>query len=190
MSRAYRIQVQETLRRVVKGSDHIGTSLELLELLPKEQMEQLLAEELKGKGFEEQGALLVRRDGDVTITIDPKTGKVKVSAQVSEEVELKRTGTGYGDEDWGQIAKSEAEKRLRDSTRAELEEEVGHEEQRLTEKATKKLEDELRDLQGELDGIVNRVTAEALKRKAAQLGEIKSLTEDADSGSMTIVLEV
>lgn len=190
MSRAYRIQVEETLRRVVKGSDHVSTSLELLELLPKEQMAQLLSEELKAKGFEEKGGLLVRCQDGVTITVDPKTGNVKASAELSEELELKKTGSGYGDEDWGQIGKLEAEKRLRESTRAELEQEAGEEEKKLTQKATEQLEGALRGLQGELDGVVNRVTAEALKRKAAQLGEIKSLTEDADSGSMTIVLEV
>ena len=42
----------------------------------------------------------------------------------------------------------------------------------------------------ELDQAVNRVTADALKEKAAQIGQIKSLSEDAATGSMTIVLEV
>ncbi len=37
---------------------------------------------------------------------------------------------------------------------------------------------------------VNRVTAEALKEKAAKLGQIKQISEDAQTGSLTIVLEV
>jgi hypothetical protein len=41
-----------------------------------------------------------------------------------------------------------------------------------------------------LDQVVNRVTAEALKRKAAQMGRIKEMTEDPQAGSLTIVVEV
>ena len=47
MSRAYRIRVQESLRRVVTAEDHVSTQLELLELLPAEQMADLLAAELE-----------------------------------------------------------------------------------------------------------------------------------------------
>jgi len=40
-------------------------------------------------------------------------------------------------------------------------------------KVTDRLEAQLGGLREELDQVVNRVTAEALKRKAAQLGQIK-----------------
>ena len=55
---------------------------------------------------------------------------------------------------------------------------------------TDQLEAQLGDLRQELDQAVNRVTAEALKRKAAQLGQIKEITEDPQAGSLTIVVEV
>jgi hypothetical protein len=55
---------------------------------------------------------------------------------------------------------------------------------------TDRLEGQLRDLRQELDQVVNRVTAESLKRKAAQLGQIKEMTEDPQAGSLTIVVEV
>ena len=42
----------------------------------------------------------------------------------------------------------------------------------------------------ELDQVVNRVTAEALKKKAAQMGRIKEVSEDKASGSLKIVVEV
>jgi len=50
--------------------------------------------------------------------------------------------------------------------------------------------DPLGDVRKEMDEVVNRVTAEALKRKAAQLGQIKEMTEDPQAGSLTIVVEV
>jgi hypothetical protein len=42
----------------------------------------------------------------------------------------------------------------------------------------------------EVEGVIHRVTVEALKRKASQLGEIKQMTEDPKSGSLTIVVTV
>ena len=42
----------------------------------------------------------------------------------------------------------------------------------------------------ELNEAVNAVTREALKRKAAQLGQIKEMTEDPEAGSLTIKVEV
>ena len=60
----------------------------------------------------------------------------------------------------------------------------------LQTKVTDRLVQHLNDVREELDQVVNRVTAAALKRKAAQLGQIKEITEDAQSGSLTIVVEV
>ena len=42
MSRAYRIRVQESLRRRIAAEDAVTTQLELLEVLPPEQMADLL----------------------------------------------------------------------------------------------------------------------------------------------------
>ena len=191
MSRAYRIQVKESLHRVIKGSDHVGTTLELLELLPKEQIAEILASDLENLGFQkDDNGQLVRSDGLVTITIDPESGDVRVSAELSQDLELKKTGQGYADADSGRTGRKSAEQRLRAQTQRELEAEADKKTEKLTGQATDLLEDALRNLQAELDGVVNRVTAAALKQKAAQLGEIKSLTEDAETGSMTIVLEV
>ena len=64
MSRAYRIRLQETLRRVITAEDHVSTQLELLELLPPEQMADLLAAELERGGFEKKGEKLTRKNKD------------------------------------------------------------------------------------------------------------------------------
>ena len=61
MSRAYRIRVQESLRRVIRASDHVSTDLELLDILPPEQMSELLAQELQKRGFERDGQSVVKQ---------------------------------------------------------------------------------------------------------------------------------
>src|SRR5947209_18632328 len=99
MSRAYRIRVQESLQRRIAAEDAVTTQLELLEVLPCEQMADLLREELKRRGFEDKNGRLVRAEGDLTAEIDPKTGEVTVRSQASEQVELagQREGIAYDD---------------------------------------------------------------------------------------------
>jgi len=79
---------------------------------------------------------------------------------------------------------------LRQELQRDLEKKVGDKTSGLQSKVTDRLEGQLGDLRQDLDKVVNRVTAEALKRKAASLGQIKEITEDPQSGSMTIVVEV
>ena len=100
MSRAYRITVKESVSRELKGSDEICTQLELLEILPPEQMADLLKGALKEKGFEEQkDGTMTRTDGKLTVTVDPCNGEVSVKSEVGENVtlEAKRDATGYDD---------------------------------------------------------------------------------------------
>ena len=42
MSRAYRVRVRESVRHTVRAEDHVSTTLELLEILPREEMAELL----------------------------------------------------------------------------------------------------------------------------------------------------
>jgi hypothetical protein len=189
MSRAYRIRVSESLNRTLRAEDSVSTQLELLEVLPPEQMAALLRDELKGRGFEECEGQLVRTDGDLTTTVDAKTGTVTVESEKVEEVELQgqREGIGYDDFGPGEKAVRRAmTKQLQD----DLAKQAEHEQGKLQTEATKRLEGHLADLRKELNGAVNRVTAEALKRKAAQIGQIKEVTEDPQSGSLTIKVEV
>jgi hypothetical protein len=189
MSRAYRINVRETLNRVIRAEDHVSTQLELLEILPPEVMAQLLRAELEKHGFESAGDELVREKDGVVVTVDSKTGTVTVHAEASREVELKSERAGWAADVDGRSAKQVRET-ARKELKKELEGRAGAERDRLQAQVTDRLEAQLGDIRKELHQAVNRVTAEALKQKAAQLGQIKELTEDPQSGSMTIVLEV
>jgi hypothetical protein len=189
MSRAYRINVRETLNRVIRAEDHVSTQLELLEILPPELMAQLLRAELEKHGFECEGDELVREQDGVVVTVDPTTGTVTVRAEAAEEVNIEGERIGYAADQGGKHARQ-----VREQTRKELQKELegkaGLKRDKLQSQVTDRLEAQLGDLRQELNQAVNRVTAEALKQKAAQLGQIKEMTEDPQSGSMTIVLEV
>jgi hypothetical protein len=190
MSRAYRITVKESETRELKGSDEICTQLELLEILPAESMAKLLADELKARGFEETAdGTLTRKDGKMTITVDPCNGEVSVKSEVEEKVtiEAKRDATG-----WDDVGASvdTVKDRTKQELKKDIDKKADKETERLQTEATQALEKHLEELQPELSQVVNKITREALKEKAKQLGSIKEIAEDAETGSLTIKIEV
>jgi hypothetical protein len=189
MSRAYRIRVKESLKRLVRARDGVNTQLEILGVLAPEQMAELLRRELAGRGFQAEGKRMVRKQNGVKVAVDPESGAVSVSSELQDKVELEKEKEARVYTDVG-IGADKTRKQLRENLREELEQQVKEHESELQKKATDQLEAELEGLRRELDQAVNRVTAEALKQKAAQLGQIKEMTEDPQSGSLTIVLEV
>lgn len=189
MSRAYRIRVCETLTRDIAASDQISTCLELLDILPSDQMADLLIQELQGRGFEaNEGKLHRERDG-VRVVIDAHSGQVNVEVRQSERLHLQAENEGRVWDDHGPSSDS-IRKQLSKSLQSDLERLSQEEAARLQQKASDQLAASLEQLRRELDDVVNRVTAEALKRKAASLGQIKELTEDPQAGSLTIKLEL
>jgi hypothetical protein len=189
MSRAYRVRVSQKENRVVRASDHVSTQLQILGVLPPEEMAALLGQELEKRGFEHQGEQLVRQQNGVTVIVEPATATVTVRAEGEQEVQVEGTKEGYAADQEGPAAKK-VEQALRKELQRTLRGQAAQHKEKLQGQLTDRLEAELGGLRKELDQVVNRVTADALKRKAAQLGQIKELTEDPQSGSMTIVLEV
>jgi hypothetical protein len=189
MSRSYRISVRECVNRVIKAEDSISTQLEILEVLPPEQMAGLLADELEKEGYRRDGNILVKEVDGVTVSIDAEKGEVTVSAEASEATKVEGEMQGRAYDDVGPHA-SQVRDNLREELKRKLEKNVEDKKGALQSKVTDQLEGQLSDLREELDQVVNRVTAEALKRKAASLGQIKEMTEDPQTGSLTIVVEV
>jgi hypothetical protein len=173
----------------VKAEDHVGTQLELLPVLPQEEMAELLAEQLISRGFQRKGDVLRREQNGVSVSVDLADGKVTVSLQDEVNLHLERSHEGavYG-ETRGAVDAARA--KIEQELESQMSKEADEHQRQLQQSVTEQLEGELADLQRELDQIANRVTAEALKRKAARLGQIKQITDDAQTGELTIVLEV
>lgn len=190
MSRAYRIRVRESLKKVLRAHDRVSTQLEILEVLAPEQMTALLEQELLSRGFQKQGDILARQQKDgVTVTVDPCSGTVTVQAEASERIELEEEKESRAYDDAGGNARA-VKKALKEDVQKSLARKADEKTAKLQTAIADKIEGQLADLRKELDQVVNKVTADALKQKAAQLGQIKQMTEDPQSGSLTIVLEV
>ncbi len=189
MSRAYRVTVRQSLRQVVRAGDQVQSQLDLLEILPSEEMADLLAAQLERLGFERDGKTAHRKQGETLVAVDAETGVVRVSVEKSDDVnlELKKEAVVYDD-----VGPSEeqVQRALKARAEQELAERADAKRQALREQATDALEAQLADLRRELDQAVNRATAAALKVKASQMGQIKHISEDHEAGSLTIILEV
>ena len=112
---------------------------------------------------------------------------VKTGTSQQVQLEAEREGYIYDDEGPG---RKQAEASIRDDLAKNLESQVEGKSDELQKQVTDQLEAQLADLKGELDQAVNRASAEALKQKAARLGQIKQMTDDPESGGLTIVVEV
>ncbi len=186
MSRAYRISVAESLARHIQVDDGVCSNLELLPVLEKRQMGELLAEELEAKGFKKEGDQAVRKEKDgTTVSVDLESGEVAVKAEGKADLNLETRRTAVSDRQ----NDGAREASLRAAARDQLEREAQAEEDALRRKVTAQLEGKLKDLKDELDGVVNRVTANALKKKAAQLGTVEEVHEDG-TGNVTIKVRV
>ena len=190
MSRAYRIKVKESSHHVLRASDHVSSQLEILEILPPERMLDLLANELQKRGFQKDGEKLTRREKDgVLVEVDPATATVTVRVETEEAVTLAAEREGWSAAQKGKQHDNDRDN-LRKSLLQDLQRQADKKTADLQKKVTDQLEGHLADIRKELDQAVNRVTADALKEKAAQIGQIKEMSEDAQTGSLTIVLEV
>src|SRR5437867_2518804 len=105
MSRVYRICVRESLRKVVRASDHVRTQVELLNVLPADQMADLLAAELARRGFQRRGDTVVRDDNGVQVAVELATGTVTVKAASSREINVEAQNTGYSPDAKGPAVK-------------------------------------------------------------------------------------
>jgi len=186
MSRAYRISVAESLARHIQVDDGVCSNLELLPVLEKREMGALLAEELEQKGFKKEGDKAVRKEKDgTTVSVDLESGDVQVKAEGATDVNLETRRTAVSE----RPNDPSREASLRKAAKEQLEREAQAEEEALRRKVTAQLEGKLKDLKDELDGVVNRVTANALKKKAAQLGTVEEVHEDG-TGNVTIKVRV
>lgn len=185
VSLAYRITVSESLRRHVVLEDGLCSGLEILDVLPAGEMDELLREELAGRGFEPESDGRMRRceqDG-TEVVVDPRERSVTIRGGAATAIEIERTGVGHTA---GPDGSDDRRANLRVRVRAELEEEAAKREGALRSELTEALERRLLDLRTELDGVSHRVVGRALRTKAAQLGEVTEVSEDEESGALTI----
>lgn len=187
MSRAYRISCSESRNRHVRIDDGVQMQLELLAVLPADEMAELLAAELEPLGFERDGNVMRRtEENGVEIEIDLETGAVTARAGAEGDVSASVSRTAVADRNDPSPTRARLEKEVDAAVEAELDRKA----RELSGEVAETLEQTLRDLRSELDPATHRATAAALKRRASRMGQIKEISENPETGELTIVVEV
>jgi hypothetical protein len=175
--------VKGSVHRVVHVEVGVCTTLELLPVLPRERLGEILSAELERRGFTQDNGVARRTEEDgVVIEVDVKTGTVSVKAEAAAEVAIEKERTERVYEETIESGTRSAQERVD----REVAREVAAAEDKAKADVAAKLEKRLGDLRRELDSVTSRVTAEALKEKARKLGEIEEMHEDAETGELTI----
>jgi hypothetical protein len=172
MSRGYRV-TWETASRTVRASDKLEIPVSLLEIMPAGEMLDLLRGELEADGWKRQrdGAMTIEVSEGATARLSPDGKTITLTLAGEKMVQ----GGGRSAE----AAGAKAEEAAVGASKA-LEEKIG--------KALARLEPGVRE---RLQGAVQRTYVQALRRKAATLGEIESITTGTDAdGTEEIVIKV
>ncbi len=186
MSRAYRISLSESVKRQVEIKDGIQVSLELLPVLPAKRMIELLSSELEEKGFECHGSIATRTEKNgVVIKIDMDNATIDIVLENEVEIEVSRDKTKVVEEE----VKDVQEKKLKQTLTKEIEQALDEKQEQSRIALTNQLKSSLRDIQQEMDQVVNATIIAGLKEKAAQLGDIEEVIESGD-GSVSIRINV
>lgn len=182
MSRAIQVRVSETAVRTVHVEDGVASPLEMLPILPRPRMGELLAAELAALGFERDGDRCKRIEPDgIEITVDLAAATITVRLGAGAKLEESLEVSARVDSD--HAAMHEAQ--MREQARRDLDARLTAQTEELRRRVTEQLEAKLADLQRELDGAIGRATVAALTEKASQLGRIEETQQD-EAGNVMI----
>lgn len=190
MSQCFRIQLKESVSRLITSKDKVTYPIKLTEILPEADMKDLLREALLRHGWtEEDGVFQKVGEAGETITLDLE--KMEVSASLEEErevsTEVEATGKGYKQTEAHQQARQELAQKAA-AQGAEIEEEGTN---ALQRELTEALQESEESRQRALNEVLQEVYAESLKRKAGQLGDILEINESqSDDGNYELTIRV
>lgn len=163
MSRVYRVNWAAGEGSIIV-CDELELPLRLLDVLPGGGVQALLRQELQQDGWaQEADGSMTKQDSGVQLRLAPDASKV--TARVERKAELAKTVVAESQEEADQLAEEDKARRI------ETQEEYAR-------KALLRVEPELRV---KLNDVLQRVYIEALKRRAAQMGTIESVTEGRDA---------
>lgn len=190
MSRAYNIPIRACDSRTVVGEDEVSSALDLIPILPPEQMGQILLDELQKRGYQLDpcGTSVSKDTEGVTIQVG-LDGVVSAKVSVSNKIETEavvnvRTDTDYDNNPNhpGYKRRLEEIEKAKEQVAAALDKKFKDAQDGVRATATAKLEGALRGLKAELDEVVGETLAVALEKKAATLGEIVEKSKTPDGG--------
>ena len=180
MSQCYRVQLQASISRTVEAEDSVSYPLELTALLPEPEMRDLLASALAQQGWTADGRIF-RRTGPSGEALELDLDTMTLTARLARQSEVVTDVEAVGRAESQTHAEQEARRLLQERGEAAgqgIAEAGKRTLQREVSAALAAGEDARR---AELHGVLQQVYAEALKRKAGQLGNVMEVLEGTDA---------
>jgi hypothetical protein len=189
----YKVTVRESVREVVAVEDSVKSKLDLVPILNERGMENVSRLILGEHGFSDDGdtGTMSRSRGGVDVTVDPRSGDIEARASDSSEVTVDPTQRGDDGQSGGGgcTCRPRNEEAIREALRDQAKRKAAGIKDGLQRQVTERLLGSLADISCEMEQVASQITARALKRRASEIGQIKSISH-GEKGSMTIVVEV
>lgn len=190
-SRPYRVKVRASIQETVVKDDSVTSKLDIVPILSSDQQEAITRGILSEHGFQDDdsndsGSMSRERNG-VSVTINPSTGDIEARAEQSESIDLSEEDEV---DEGGCPCRVRNKADIEESMRRRLAKKAQGIHKSVQELVTGKLLGELSDIACEMEQVANQVTKRALKTRAQEIGNIKSIHHDDNTGGMTIVVEV
>ena len=187
MSLSYRVSLK--VCEVVAADDKTIHQLDLRDVLPEEEMKDLLRARLIEQGFEqsEDDENKLVREGKTgeTVSVDMET--LELTAELEMEQEVSGTVDTWGDSHTRAAAKRQAEARAQQQADAMLE----RGQQKAQSEVSSRLAAGESDRLEEMNQVLQDVYSEALKRKARRLGDVIEEYEGTnEAGEYELVIKI
>ena len=190
MSQCYRVQLKASVSTTVDVSDKSVNRLELTEILPEEEMKEILKDLLKADGFEEGSNNRLSKKGEEGETIVYDLDKMEVTASLEESkvlsTEVTGSGSAWDDRTAARINAQQNLEKAKENAEYDLESQKDDLQVELTQKLKASEADRVKDIHEYLQ----QVYAESLKRKARQLGDVMEIHESKDQDNYELVIKV
>ena len=185
MSLSYRVTLQ--VCEVVSADDKTVHQLDLRDILPQDQMRDLLRSKLEERGFEEdeKGRLVRAEEGGEVMTLDLES--MELTTELESEEEVRGRVEAWGDAETRSNAERSAKGRAQAQANRLIERGQKDAQQKLTAKLTSGEQERLE----EMNEVLQDVYSEALKKKARQMGDVVEQHEGTNAqGEYELVIKV
>ncbi|MEC7985934.1 MAG: hypothetical protein VX278_12280 [Myxococcota bacterium] len=193
MSRMYRVTIKETVKINTQSDDRIVRDIVLQQILPQEQMVELLERSMQEKGFVQENGVYSKEIEGVRLDIDLNAcneqgqksiqSVLQLSLDSSTDLQIEFIEQSYNPEVANKSAVEKADAIKSDSRQAAQTE--------LDDRVSQQLEQAACQADVLMHEMLQEVYGEALKQKAAQLGTVLEQSESIDeNGSYELKIRI
>jgi ribosomal protein S21 len=169
--------------------------LSLTEIVPCDEQQEILRDELRARGWEEvegsEGQVWEKTDGQVRQQIDLDAMTHEAQVELQRRVERERVITVRGDRDFEDPDARRKKEEASLARSIEVTDEERDEVQRtLQREIAETLEETEEARTEEVNEVIASVYAESLKRKARRMGSVTEMRESHEGGEFELVIKL